>query len=732
MATNGLTDSPTRELFKEVCREIGQIAPCDRISLALPSRQGARFVVLTVHPEGESAPTWEIEREGSCAAMVLARKKAQFFPSLGTEFRYPEEEVLYKQGIRDAAFLPLLIGGEPFGVIILGSKEARSLESRGIRLVERASGLVALAFAATRWERPAIVSAADEIQAFAPPTALQRAYRQMVSFSRISNRIVQEDDLNAACRLFLDAMREHSGYRRAVLTLLDPQGREFQWFFTGFSDDDIDYFHAHKMTPAQREAIFQERHKTGNSYCLAASAAIGHGGLRPPAMGGGAPDPLLFIPLYGGGGTVVAMVMLDRPEEQAPPTAEALSPLELFANQVAHAIEKKRLDQEVKSAQARLRAAHEQLMQSEKLSAIGQLVSGVTHELNNPLSGIMGFAQLLLSNELNAKVKANLERIYSEAVRCQKIVQNLLAFSRRHQPEKTYQSLSDVIDSVLELRAYQLQVDNIEVVRQYQPGLPKTMLDFHQVQQVILNVVNNAHQAMMDVSGRPRRLVVATETAGEHLRMAFSDTGGGIPKERLERIFDPFFTTKTSGKGTGLGLSLSRAIIKDHKGSMNADSALGEGTTVTIELPLLREERPVAPGEEEKTPPAPLAPLRLLVVDDEAILVELLRDFLKSVGHQVDTAPDGRKALELARTNAYDVILTDLKMPGLDGQGLYAQLCKARPEMTNRFIFSTGDLANPKVQTFFQATGCLYLSKPFKLESVLKVLDQLARRLRAA
>ena len=119
-------------------------------------------------------------------------------------------------------------------------------------------------------------------------------------------------------------------------------------------------------------------------------------------------------------------------------------------------------------------------------------------------------------------------------------------------------------------------------------------------------------------------------------------------------------------------------------------------------------------------------------MDDEAILVELLRDFLKSVGHQVDTAPDGRKALDLALANAYDVILTDLKMPGLDGQGLYTQLCKARPGMANRFIFSTGDLANPKVQTFFQATGCLYLSKPFKLESVLKVLDQLARRLRAA
>ena len=330
-------------------------------------------------------------------------------------------------------------------------------------------------------------------------------------------------------------------------------------------------------------------------------------------------------------------------------------------------------------------------------------------------------------------MRKHLERIYNEAVRSQRIVQNLLSFSRRHKPEKTQQNLNDVIDGVIELRAYQLQVDNVEVVRHYDPRLPKTMLDFHQLQQVILNVVNNAHQAMMEVADRPRRLVITTEKRGESLRASFGDSGTGIASDRLESIFDPFFTTKKSGKGTGLGLSVSRAIITDHQGSMNAESVVGEGTTIHVDLPLLQDPGAVAGTEGEgKKAASPVRPMRLLVVDDESILVELLVEFLKTVGHKVDDARNGQKALELATANDYDAILTDLKMPGLDGQGLYERLCKIKPQMARRFIFSTGDLANPRTQTFFQTAGCPYLSKPFKLEAVLKLLEQISRSTRAA
>jgi len=718
------------ELVKEVCREIGALVPCDRIALALPSPEGDTFAVFSLLPADTDVPDWEMAREGSCADKVLKRRRAERCPSLGTEFRYAEEAILHGQGVRDAAFIPLYLGAAPFGVLILGAEEPRALEGKGLGRLERLAGLLSVALAAAVGGPPDRRTAdrpgpSDDPQRSDPG----HSYRQMAAYSGVSSRIVQEDDLNAACRIFLEAIREHSGYGRAILTLLDEQGRDSQWLFTGFSDDDIDYFHAHTLSPEQRVALLREPHRLGNSYFVPVTAGIDFGLARraSPAQG------VLFLPLHGAGGRLVGTVMLADPRREGAPAAGDLCPLELFANQVAHAIEKKRLDRAVKSAQARLRGAQEQLMQMEKMSAIGQLISGVTHELNNPLSGIMGFAQLMMGSELNPKTRKNLERIYNEAVRSQKIVQNLLGFSRRHKPEKTFRNLNEVIDSVLELRAYQFQVDDIEVERRYDSALPGTMFDFHQLQQVIFNVINNAHQAIMDAGSRPRRLVIVTTASDGMLQAAFTDSGPGIPRDRLEKVFDPFFTTKDKGKGTGLGLSLSRAIIRDHKGSLSASSMLGQGTTIRLELPRL-EEAPVmvSPGTAARPTEPGREPMNLLVVDDEAILVELLTDFLISHGHNVDHAGDGRRALALASARSYDIILTDLKMPGLDGLGLYDRLVKEKPQMAQRFIFSTGDLANPKTQTFFQRTGCLYLSKPFKLDSVLTVLDQLQTRLRAA
>lgn len=550
--------------------------------------------------------------------------------------------------------------------------------------------------------------------------------RALTAFGEVSRKILREDDLDTVCRLFLEAVRQHSGYRRAFLSLWDEQGRDARFFFSGFSDEEIDYFHGHKPGPTQHAAVIQENFRIGHSY-LAPAADFGGFGLRP-----GAGD-LLFLPLPGTGSSHVGAAVLFDPQSDARPTPDDLAPLELFAGQLAHAVQKRLLDQKIKAMQARLLAVQAQLMQAEKMSAIGLLISGVTHELNNPLSGIMGFAQLLLQNELNPKVRKNLERIHNEAVRSQKIVQNLLSFARRHKPEKTYQNLNEVIDGVLELRSYQQKVDNVEVVRRYDARLPKTMLDFHQLQQVILNVVNNAHHAMMEVADRPRKLVVTTEQRGPMLRASFADTGTGIASDRLESIFDPFFTTKKGGKGTGLGLSVSRAIVNDHQGTMSADSVVGEGTRLHIDLPLLADDRSgKQAGSEAGKTAGPQAPLRLLVVDDEQILVELLAEFLKTAGHKVDDARHGQKALELATANDYDAILTDLKMPGLDGQGLYERLCAIKPHMARRFIFSTGDLASPRTQSFFQAAGCPYLSKPFKLEAVLRLLEQIVRAARAA
>jgi signal transduction histidine kinase/ActR/RegA family two-component response regulator len=541
------------------------------------------------------------------------------------------------------------------------------------------------------------------------------------------------DDLHGAAAPFLSVLREHYGGRRVILTVTDLNDRDCQWFFAGLSDADIDWFHAHRPSIADRDACLSERYRVGGSYAVPPAACPGRAGLRPqPARAGQGDDPqdLLFVPLRGAGRVLLGTLLVEDGRESRTRDRGALAALELYATQMARLLERRRLVLSARNAETRLRQAQEQLMQNDKLSAIGQLISEVAHELNNPLSGVLGFTQLLQASETNPKAKGNLDRIYNEAIRCQKIVQNLLSFGRRHKPEKTAGVLNDVIEGVLDLRAYQLSVDDVTIVRRYDPDLPRTLLDVHQMQQVVLNLVNNAHQAMMGVSNRPRILTVTTEVRGDRLRASIADTGSGIPKDRLARMFDPFFTTKEPGQGTGLGLGVSLRIVRNHEGTLKVESEVGQGTTFTFEIPLVA--CPSAADTKKANPAAAVAQateraLRILVVDDEPVLTELLTDLLKGVGHAVDQARDGRTALVMALERPWDVILTDLKMPSLDGQGLYEQVCRAHPEMARRFIFSTGDLVNPETVAFLRTTGCAYLSKPFKIESVLDLVSQAAQ-----
>jgi len=557
--------------------------------------------------------------------------------------------------------------------------------------------------------------------------------RLLVASAMTAARLEREADLHAAAALFLSALRQHYGARRAILTVTDSQGRDQQWFFAGLNNGDIDHFHAHRPTAAERDAWFSDKHRIVAAFAVPLAACRARAGLRAAtAQAAGVAtiaDEILVVPFRGAGGEFLGSLVIEDGRDHAIREPAMVAALELFAGPMARLLERKRLDHFARNTEMRLRHAQEQLMQADKLSAIGQLISGVAHELNNPLSGVMGFTQLLQSSETNPKARQHLERIYNEAVRCQKIVQNLLSFARRHKPEKTPQSLNDVIETVLDLRAYQMQVDDVAIERHYDPDLPPTMLDAHQVQQVVLNLVNNAHQAMMGNGSRPRRLTVTTGMHEGRLRASIADTGNGIPQDRIHRLFEPFFTTKEAGKGTGLGLSVSLGIIKDHQGTMSVESTVGEGSRFTFDLPLVECLQAPAPRPVVAVlaRAAQSAPLRILVVDDEPVLTELLSDLLKSVGHDVEHARDGRVALRMALAKPYDMILSDLKMPGLDGQGLYEEVCRQRPELQGRFIFTTGDVVNPEAQGFLQGSGCSYLSKPFKLEAVLALVDQTAR-----
>jgi signal transduction histidine kinase len=245
-------------------------------------------------------------------------------------------------------------------------------------------------------------------------------------------------------------------------------------------------------------------------------------------------------------------------------------------------------------AQEEKQRIEEQLQVAGRLAAVGELAAGVAHELNNPLAAVQAFAQLLVDrDDLDETIKSDVETIYEEVQRATKITNNLLSFAGRHKPEKRLISINDVLERSLELHAYLMRINNIEVVKELDPGLPTTMADFHQIQQVFVNIINNAEQAMTEANGKGKLLVKA-ERLGEMIRTTFTDDGPGIPKENLNRIFDPFFTTKGVGKGTGLGLGISFSLVQEHAGHLYIESKLGEGATFIVEIPIVSEDQLIA------------------------------------------------------------------------------------------------------------------------------------------
>ncbi|MBA7686730.1 Sensor protein ZraS [subsurface metagenome] len=228
----------------------------------------------------------------------------------------------------------------------------------------------------------------------------------------------------------------------------------------------------------------------------------------------------------------------------------------------------------------------EQLIVTDRLASIGELASGIAHELNNPLTGVIGFAQLLLDRDVPDDVKEDLKTIYSEAQRTAQVVKGLLTFAREHTPVKQLVNINSIIEKVRELRAYEQKVSNIKVNTRFTPDLPEIMADYFQLQQVFLNIIINAEHFMIEAHGKGT-LTITTEKVGNIIRASFTDDGPGISKDDLGHLFDPFFTTKEMGKGTGLGLSICHGIITEHGGQIYVESELGKGATFVVELPII-------------------------------------------------------------------------------------------------------------------------------------------------
>jgi signal transduction histidine kinase len=367
------------------------------------------------------------------------------------------------------------------------------------------------------------------------------------------------------------------------------------------------------------------------------------------------------------------------------------------------------------------RDLYQQLLQAEKLAALGQTISGVAHELNNPLATILTCAERLCQRELDDQTRRGLDTILSESERAAKIVRNLLTFARKRHTTRTMVDLNQVVRETLALRSYDQGVSNITILEALAAGLPQVFADPHQVQQVLLNLIINAEQAMISAHGRGT-LVLHTwhHLERESVVLEVSDDGPGVPEEVQPRIFDPFFTTKEVGKGTGLGLTVAYAIVHEHGGRITLRSEASGGATFSVELPAdAGSLEPVLPQPKE-APAALVSGVAVLVVEDEAALGEAVAESLADAGFAVDRAGDGIEALDLLRQKPYDLIICDLKMPRLDGSQLYRELELTQPGLLRRIMFVTGDVAGTEAERFLEESGCRWLAKPFRLKDLLR------------
>ena len=405
-----------------------------------------------------------------------------------------------------------------------------------------------------------------------------------------------------------------------------------------------------------------------------------------------------------------------------PPAPDGALRIEAIMRDVT---ERKKLDDQTRDIYA-------QLLQAEKMAALGQTISGVAHELNNPLATILSWAERLSrSAHADEPLRRGIDVILGEAERAARIVRSLLTFARKRQTTRTMVDLNQVVRETLALRSYEQRLSNITVVEALAAGLPPVFADGYQLQQVLLNLIINAEQAMVSAHGRGV-LVVRTWHDGEReaVVVEVNDDGPGIPGEVQPKIFDPFFTTKEVGQGTGLGLTVAYAIVQEHGGRLRLDSRPGAGASFFVELPVSGAAAGAGASTAARTrrdTGEAVVGASVLVVEDEAALASAVADMLRDVGYEVERAADGELALAAIRERPFDLVICDLKMPKIDGRTFYRLLADAAPAMRRRVVFVTGDVAGSEAEQFLRESGCPWLAKPFRLADLLKaVRDGLA------
>ncbi|MCA0938694.1 response regulator [Salipiger pacificus] len=358
----------------------------------------------------------------------------------------------------------------------------------------------------------------------------------------------------------------------------------------------------------------------------------------------------------------------------------------------------------------RLAAQREQIFQAEKMSALGELLAGVAHELNNPLSVVVGHALMLRDEEISDEVLRRVEKISDAAERCARIVKSFLAMARQQPARLVPMDIAETVETAVGALSQSAEGLGAEVSLTIAPELPPVRGDAHQIAQVVINLVTNADQAIGE-SGIGGRIDISLshDPAAQMVELRVADDGPGIPKDIRSRIFDPLFTTKPVGSGTGIGLALCHRIVTAHSGAI-ALAEGGRGATLVVRLPTTEADAANDPAKTTSEGAAGRG--AVLVVDDEEDVSDLIREILLRDGFEVSVANSAEAALELLETRDFALILTDLNMPGLGGRGFYERLLRDRPAVARRMGFVTGDTMSPQARGFLDGAGRPFLEKP--------------------
>ncbi len=442
----------------------------------------------------------------------------------------------------------------------------------------------------------------------------------------------------------------------------------------------------------------------------------------------------LIMPLNASIGTIGAMCLSEKNNGARFDTQDQQF-LTVLLGQIGFAVENARLlkhardsarnlEDTVYTQHSQLQNARKMILQADRLSVLGQLVAGVAHEINNPLTSVLGYTELLLDGRDGQTDNGHLRTVFEESNRAAKIIRNLLAFAHDNQPGRSPVVLNKLVKNVVDLRGYDLRMRNIDISTDLDSNSPVVLLDPARIQQVLLYLINNSAEAM--TSSEPRKIRVGTSHDHGMISIWVSDTGRGIPDSLKDRIFEPFFTTHTGHTHAGLGLSISKGIIEEHGGSFELVSVEGQGTRMTVHLPLV----PV-PSEGIEEAPASQRPelkfenLFALSIDDERDNAELVAHILGRMGFHVEVMTNSTQALRRLSQENFDLVVCDVRMPHLDGRQLYRELKKLRPRTFPRTLFTTGDSADPEAQLFATNNQVLLVSKPFTSEELMGAVHEL-------